>query len=90
MNAQPSAPGEGGRDPLVADQPLPPGSNAEEIVDELDARIREGGPDEVKEADERADAVEDHGEEGDDDREEEASDAGRDPTDDGREQDNPA
>lgn len=90
MDSQPTAPGEGSREPLVADQPLPPGSNAEEIVDELDARIRQGGPEEVREADQRADAVEDHGEDGDDDREEEASDSGSDPTDDGREHDEPA
>ncbi|WP_153395056.1 hypothetical protein [Ornithinicoccus halotolerans] len=86
MDARPTAPGEGSSKPLVADQPLPPGSNAEEIVDELDARIRRGGPDEIKEADEQADAVEDQDDNGDS-REEEASDSDSDPTDDGREQD---
>lgn len=46
-------------EPLLADEPLPPG--VEDIsgdVDALEKRIRERGPEEVEQADERADAVE--------------------------------
>ncbi|WP_131105855.1 hypothetical protein [Ornithinimicrobium sufpigmenti] len=44
--------------PLLAEEPLPPGSELAEKVEELDERIRQAGPEEVREADEEADAVE--------------------------------
>lgn len=45
--------------PLLAEEPLPPGrSELAEKVEAIDERIRKAGPDEVQEADEAADAVE--------------------------------
>jgi hypothetical protein len=46
--------------PLLADEPLPPGTGRDiaEQVEQLDEQIRSGGSDEVEQADEAADAVE--------------------------------
>lgn len=66
------------KDPLSAVEPLPPGSDAAEVVDAIDERIREHGSDEVEEADEAADVAESD------------SDPESDPTDDGSEADTPA
>lgn len=94
MDPQPHAPGDGTHEPIPADAPLPPGSNAEEVVDNLDARIREEGPEEIERADDRADAVEpDAGQEGAGearpDGAEAEADSGQDPTDDGAANDQP-
>ena len=51
-------PGPVEEEPLLAEEPLPPGSELAEKVEELDERIRQAGPDEVREADQEADAVE--------------------------------
>jgi hypothetical protein len=58
MEAMPYAPGDGSVEPLPAQGPVPPGSDIEEVVDALDDRIREAGPDEVEAADEKADRAE--------------------------------
>lgn len=79
MDTLPGSPGDGTHRPLPADAPLPPGADAEEIVDDLDARIRDDGSAEVEEADEEADAVEEGA----------SADSEQDPTDDGAEQDAP-
>ena len=51
-------------EPLLADEPPPPGvEDFSEDVDAMERRIRERGPEEVEKADEQADAVE--GESGD-------------------------
>jgi hypothetical protein len=55
MEPQPYSPGDGSVEPLPAQGPVPPGSDVEDVVDALDDRIREAGPDEVEEADEQAD-----------------------------------
>lgn len=94
MDPKPHAPGDGSHEPIPADAPLPPGSNAEQIVDNLDDRIRGGGPEEIERADDRADAVEaDAGQEGSGearpDGAEAAADAAQDPTDDGAANDEP-
>ena len=48
-----------GVEPAPAEEePLPPGSELAEKVEALDERIRQAGPDEVQEADDKADAVE--------------------------------
>ncbi len=87
-NIRPYAPGDGSAEPIPADAPLPPGSDAEQVVDDLDTRIRELGSDDVQEADETADAAEDNPDSGSDPGQD--ADAAQDPTDDGAEQDTPA
>lgn len=37
---------------LSAVEPLPPGSDAEQVVDDIDDRLRDEGPEEVEDADE--------------------------------------
>lgn len=73
------------KEPLLADEPLPPGvEDWSDDVDAIEKRIRERGPDEVQKADEQADAVEGDGghDEGDGGSDEpgSASDAANDPT----------
>ena len=52
-------PGPVEEEPLLAEEPLPPGAaHLAEEVEAIDGRIRAEGPDEVQEADEEADAVE--------------------------------
>lgn len=52
-------PGPVEEEPLLAEEPLPPGrNNLAKEVEALDERIRKSGPDEVQQADEEADAVE--------------------------------
>lgn len=49
-------------EPIPAEEPIPPG--VEDLADDVDAieqRIRAAGPDEVEEADERADAAPEEG-----------------------------
>ena len=87
-------------EPLLADEPIPPGvEDWSDDVDAMEERIRKGGPDEVQEADEAADAVEGEGqhEDGEEQTPQEesaaeaaggtedvaASDSDQDPTDDG-------
>ncbi|GAA1166665.1 hypothetical protein GCM10009584_04560 [Ornithinimicrobium humiphilum] len=49
-------------EPLLADEPLPPGvEDWSDDVDALEQRIRQRGPSEVERADEQADAVEGEG-----------------------------
>lgn len=67
MDPQPQSPGDGSVEPLLAEGPLPPGSEVEELVDSLDDRIRERGPDEVEEADEQADDAQGESEAGSED-----------------------
>ena len=66
-------------EPLLADEPLPPGVvDHTGDIDSLEKRIRERGPEEVEQADEQADAVEDQGTgEG---RPGSGADSGQDPT----------
>lgn len=52
-------PGPRTEDPLLAEEPLPPGGeNLAETVEEIDESIRSAGPDDVEQADRRADAAE--------------------------------
>ena len=52
-------PGPVEQEPLLAEEPLPPGrAELADQVEAIDDRIRAAGPDEVQEADEEADAVE--------------------------------
>ncbi len=60
MDPRPHTPGDGTAEPLLAESPAPPGSDVEEIVDAIDERIREAGPEDVEEADKAADAVDGH------------------------------
>ena len=49
-------------EPLLAEEPLPPGKEERvEAVDDIERSVREGGSAEAKEADEAADAVEGEG-----------------------------
>lgn len=80
-------PGPATDEPLLAEEPPPPGSQeVVEDVEELDDRIRAEGPDEVEQADREADAVEGDAEdaaeqgEGTTDEPGSAADADRDPT----------
>ncbi|MFK5635239.1 MULTISPECIES: hypothetical protein [unclassified Ornithinimicrobium] len=71
-------------EPILADEPAPPGvEDWSDDVDAMEERIRKGGPDEVEEADEAADAVEGHGEHEDGSQDRAAADSDQDPTDDG-------
>ena len=45
--------------PLLAEEPLPPGvGDIAQQIEDLDKKIREGGPEEIEQADEAADAAE--------------------------------
>ncbi len=89
MDMRPHTPGDGSTSPLLADEPLPPGSDAEEIVDAIDKRIRDRGSAQVQEADESADASEGQ-QSGGSAADRPRSDAAQDPTDDGADNDQPA
>ncbi|CAN5869327.1 MAG: hypothetical protein M3520_12185 [Actinomycetota bacterium] len=89
MDTRPHTPGDGSTSPLLADEPLPPGSDAEEIVDAIDKRIRDRGSAEAQDADESADASEGQ-RSGGSAADRPRSDAAQDPTDDGADNDQPA
>ncbi len=75
MEPGPTDFGEDSRTPLLADPPLPPGSDLAEVVDAIDDAVRRQGPEEIQQADESADAP--------------GADSDEDPTDDGAAQDAP-
>ena len=71
--------------PLLADEPLPPGTaDLAQAVEEIDEHIRSEGPEEVEEADKQADAVEGDAEDAQDPKADRApgsdADADADPT----------
>ncbi|WP_122262656.1 hypothetical protein [Ornithinimicrobium cerasi] len=78
-------PGPRTEEPLLAEEPLPPGGdNLARTVEEIDKKIRSRGPDEVEDADEAADAAEGDAEDADersgDDGAGSDADAQQDPT----------
>ena len=75
MEPGPTDFGENSTTPLLADPPLPPGSDLAEVVDAIDEAVRSQGPEEIQQADDAADAA--------------GADSDEDPTDDGAAADAP-